>query len=337
MDFRAVFSENRWQNLQDAISQATGMAIITVDYKGIPVTRHSGRQRFCGLVRQDAELSLHCQKCDSRGGLESVRLNRPYIYLCHFNILDAAIPVIVDGEYLGAVMVGEVFLPTQEEMRKLEQICIPSNKKKLEKQSKQYDAYYQQIPTMPLEQVQNTVNMLHQLCNYLVAEMLEKNLALSIAADAFSDAGGGKTDAMLSKCSVGSIERLKQTIDKAIADAHAKGSSDLSEDCRNKVLKPAFIRIARNASEYFSLQEMAGLCHVSPGYFSKLFFRETGEKFSVFMLQRKINCALRLLDHTDKSIFEIAMSAGFSDAAHFIRTFKRFEGITPARYRARSR
>ncbi|MDO7203718.1 PocR ligand-binding domain-containing protein [Paraclostridium bifermentans] len=33
-------------------------------------------------------------------------MNKPYIYLCHYNIVDVAIPIIVDEKYIGAIMTG---------------------------------------------------------------------------------------------------------------------------------------------------------------------------------------------------------------------------------------
>ena len=48
------------------------------------------------------------QKCDSLAGLEAVRLNQPFIYLCHCGIVDVAVPITVGDQYLGAVMFGQV-------------------------------------------------------------------------------------------------------------------------------------------------------------------------------------------------------------------------------------
>ena len=41
-----------------------------------------------------------------------------------------------------------------------------------------------------------------------------------------------------------------------------------------------------------------------------------------------------LLRHTDQSVTEIATSTGFCDSSHFIRTFRRRRGVTPAALRA---
>ena len=333
LQLQKIFDAGKWQSLQDAISDATGMAIITVDYKGVPITRHSRRQKFCGLVRNDEELSKHCEKCDSRGGLEAARVNRPYIYLCHNNILDAAIPILVDNKYIGAVMIGEVFLPTKEEMQQLEPICIPSNTRKLEKQTKQYSTYYNQIPTMSLSQVNQAVDMLFHLCNYIVNESLEKNLALSMALDYSGGESITLTEEMLSQYPTQTLTGIKRSIDKAITDSYIQTSDVDTEICTNKILEPAFRYIAMHKSENYTLKKMADLCHISPSYFSRLFVRETGEKFSVYMLRSKINWAKQLLETTNKSVSEIGIDVGFSDSAHFIKTFKRYEGITPARFR----
>ncbi|MDU4588241.1 PocR ligand-binding domain-containing protein, partial [Clostridium sp.] len=96
----------KWEDLQETIASVTNVAIIIVDYKGNPVTKHSGCHRFCKEIRANPELVKYCQKCDSRGGLEAVRLNEPYIYLCHYNIIDIAIPIMIDGKYIGAIMAG---------------------------------------------------------------------------------------------------------------------------------------------------------------------------------------------------------------------------------------
>jgi len=326
-----IINVEKWQYLQDSLATVTGMAIITVDYKGVPITRHSSRQMFCSLVREDPELTRHCQKCDSRGGLEATRLNKPYIYLCHYNILDAAIPILVNNNYLGAIMVGQVLPTTEEGAEELEAICIPSNRKKLERQTEQYDEYYDALPKMSLTRVKMVVEMLFHLCNYIVAEAVEKNLVFGVIAS-----GKKKTAELMPGVStypLESLESVKLRIDNAITDAHIHQHSEMEPVSNNSILQSAFFYIRENKSERCTLKKMAELCHVSPSYFSRLFTREMGENFSVYLARTKINWATQLLETTDKTVSQIGSDVGFSDAGHFIKTFKKYEGITPYRYR----
>ncbi|WP_369294406.1 PocR ligand-binding domain-containing protein, partial [Escherichia coli] len=41
-----IIDLEKWHTLQDSLALVTKMAIITVDYKGIPVTKHSYCQPF---------------------------------------------------------------------------------------------------------------------------------------------------------------------------------------------------------------------------------------------------------------------------------------------------
>ena len=51
-----------WEKLQNLISEATGMAIVTVDYRGVPVTHHSGCREFCKRVREDEKFGKYCHE-----------------------------------------------------------------------------------------------------------------------------------------------------------------------------------------------------------------------------------------------------------------------------------
>ena len=117
-----ILDISKWQALQDSLAQVTGMAIITVDYKGIPITAHSMCTPFCEKVRSNTHLLKRCQRCDSRGGLEAVQINRPYIYKCHYNIIDIAIPITVSDKYVGALMAGQIRTGDEELPEELEQI-----------------------------------------------------------------------------------------------------------------------------------------------------------------------------------------------------------------------
>jgi len=71
LSLEKILNLENWQQIQDSLSKATKLAIITVDYKGIPITTHSCCNSFCTKVRSDPDLRALCQKCDSRAGLEA--------------------------------------------------------------------------------------------------------------------------------------------------------------------------------------------------------------------------------------------------------------------------
>ena len=110
-DLKGILDVARWEPVQDELAALTRTAIITIDYKGSPVTKHSGRTAFCTVIRENPVSCKRCYRCDALAGLEAVRLGRPFIYLCHCGIVDVAVPIVVGEQYLGAVMFGQVRLP----------------------------------------------------------------------------------------------------------------------------------------------------------------------------------------------------------------------------------
>ena len=121
-DLKSLLDTPLWEAVQDQLALLTGTAIITVDFKGIPITKHSCRTEFCSIIRENPISRKRCYKCDALAGLEAVRLERPYIYLCHCGIVDAAVPVIVGDKYLGAVMFGQVRIPNNDTGGKVERL-----------------------------------------------------------------------------------------------------------------------------------------------------------------------------------------------------------------------
>lgn len=161
-----------FQKIQDDIAEATGISIITVDYKGKPATKHSKCSEFCNLMRKNERFSELCEKCDSRGGLEAARLEKPYIYRCHKGLVDFATPIIVDGQYLGSVMAGQVL--TEEEDLDLENIVSGKDGfKNLEEEEELLKAY-KKLPVFKFEKVQSIAKMMFHISNYIVEEAVLK-------------------------------------------------------------------------------------------------------------------------------------------------------------------
>jgi YesN/AraC family two-component response regulator len=68
-------------------------------------------------------------------------------------------------------------------------------------------------------------------------------------------------------------------------------------------------------------------------YLSKLFKNQTGEGLLDCIHKCRIRQAKEMIEHKQESITEISRLVGYNDAATFIRVFKKYEGITPGKYK----
>lgn len=300
LDAWQLFGTRRWQALQDSLARVTRLAIIAVDYRGVPVSRHSAPHPFCRMLRADARLAGYCQKCDARGALEAVRTGAPYIYLCHCGIVDVAVPVMVEGQYIGALMAGQVRFPREEETG-LEQVMAPPGEYMAQKPK--LSALYTSIPILSIREIRTTADMLFHLC--------------ACVARKADEAGEAE-------------EPDTRQMDRGGAEGFPAPEGERGG---NATLRPALNYIHQNRSVAVTQKQMADLCHVSTSYFSRLFSREVGEGFTSFLARQRVEWSKQLLEETALSVNQISDRLGFSSCGYFIKTFKRYESVTPAVYR----
>jgi AraC-like DNA-binding protein len=81
------------------------------------------------------------------------------------------------------------------------------------------------------------------------------------------------------------------------------------------------------------LAHLANLAGLSQAYFSRAFKASTGMAPYRWQLEARIRRAQTLLIDTPASLDEVAEAAGFADAVHFGRTFRKLTGATPAAWR----
>ena len=80
--------------------------------------------------------------------------------------------------------------------------------------------------------------------------------------------------------------------------------------------------------EAVSLDGVAASVGLSPSRFLHLFTTSVGVPLRPYVLWLRLQCGARELA-LGKSVADAAHAAGFSDAAHFTRTFRRMIGATP--------
>lgn len=88
-----------------------------------------------------------------------------------------------------------------------------------------------------------------------------------------------------------------------------------------------------NLQRQVTVAELAEREGLSPGYFSRLFAKETGQKVNEYINDAKIKTAQNMLRYSDFSILDIALSLGFSSQSAFSANFKKYTKMTPKVYR----
>ena len=106
------------------------------------------------------------------------------------------------------------------------------------------------------------------------------------------------------------------------------------KEAGNHLVKAALAYMKEHCTEqHLSLGEVADHVYVSQWHLSKLLNRETDQSFFDLLGSMRIAKAKKLLADPALRIHEIAEMAGFSDVAHFSRSFKKMTGCTPGEYR----
>lgn len=97
-------------------------------------------------------------------------------------------------------------------------------------------------------------------------------------------------------------------------------------------LKRALTLIEENYTSPLTLEQLSSVAGMSPKYFCRFFQEMTHHTPIEYLNIYRIEHACYQLITTDRSVTEIAFSCGFNDLSYFIKTFKRYKGITPKRY-----
>ena len=91
--------------------------------------------------------------------------------------------------------------------------------------------------------------------------------------------------------------------------------------------------INHNFTREVSAGNVAKSAGLSVGRALHLFKEETGRPLSNYITKMRIDYGKYLLLNTDISIADLANEVGFYDQSHFTKNFKKFERITPSRFR----
>ena len=172
------------QEIQDKFSEATGLAAVIVDIAGNPITRPSNFTGFCTYIRSFPEGLSRCAACDDRGG----RMNHeqgPAVYRCHSGLTDLAAPIVVQSQYIGAFLAGQVILSEATYDAKAEMFerlaDFITDKEKLAQ-------FFDVIAIVPQKKIKAAADLGYIMSNYIVEigalNLAQKKLVQEVKAKA---------------------------------------------------------------------------------------------------------------------------------------------------------
>lgn len=101
-------------------------------------------------------------------------------------------------------------------------------------------------------------------------------------------------------------------------------------------INTVFTYITENYGGPISADMLAARLGMSHTKFSRFFRKATGNSFTDFVNQIRINKACQLLMNTDKYVTNICYDVGFNNVANFNRRFLEIKGVTPKEFRSQS-
>lgn len=104
-----------------------------------------------------------------------------------------------------------------------------------------------------------------------------------------------------------------------------------AEETGSTRISPALTAIEDHLAVPLPIPELAKICELSTGAFTRIFTKVTGQSPALFIRTRRIALACELL-RRDADIEAVAEATGFANRYHFTRIFTRLCGIAPGAY-----
>ncbi len=123
------------QKIQDEFSRYTGMAALTTDADGKPITEGSAFTDFCMKYTRQSELGYkRCVASDKNAAVMALESGEPVVYVCHAGLADFASPIMMGDKLLGCFLGGQVRISS-----KIDEEALKETAKEL---GIQYESYY---------------------------------------------------------------------------------------------------------------------------------------------------------------------------------------------------
>ncbi|MBR2721650.1 MAG: helix-turn-helix transcriptional regulator [Clostridia bacterium] len=118
-------------------------------------------------------------------------------------------------------------------------------------------------------------------------------------------------------------------------DSVALTVSDKYSMRKRELVQTALSHIHTNFQNQIKIGDIAQKCYMSEAHFCRVFKQLTGDTPVSYINKYRINKAAVLLTDSSLSIKESAARVGFHDETYFLKSFKKYKGMSPSAYISR--
>lgn len=111
----------------------------------------------------------------------------------------------------------------------------------------------------------------------------------------------------------------------------------VTRQSRDSLVKKAMLEIEQNLAQHVGLPELARSLGISVRQLQRRFVTDIGIGVRDYRRHLQLSHAKWLVEHTDRPMTQIALDCGFSDSAHFSRTFHKHFRVLPSANRKLAR
>lgn len=198
MELRAVGQPDRsltnrkyLKEMIDIFSKATGLNVAAVDNEGEVYLSSEDYEKvgFCHYIKSGtADGCARCRNTYRKACRECMRWNEPYFFECHAGIVMWAVPVVVNGSPVGAIICGQVLLwePDElyfDELRQYHSHLDEEDIRRLEEEASR-------LKVISVNQCQSAANLLYVIVQYMAktndADFMEQKSLMDWRNEIFS-------------------------------------------------------------------------------------------------------------------------------------------------------
>ncbi len=156
--------------LEQILNSFTDLTDINVSVFGVQGEGIAGSKNmcsFCSKIREHPEFSEGCKTCDREAFRKSEAKKGLHLYKCHMKLWEAAIPIIIQNNVAGFMMLGQVKGSDEDHDNDKEFVFAKLRDKFSGDTLQEIEKKYEAIIAMDINKIQSAAKMLEIITSYI--------------------------------------------------------------------------------------------------------------------------------------------------------------------------